>query len=268
MWRSAEVAILPRLGVPSATTVNLAFEAQANCSKKYQQRKQAILKNGCCARIRLPTTMACQFEEKMKQLSLSWILLLALFLSASSFADETIVLVRHGEKPTSGLGQLSCQGFNRALALTNVLQKRFDRPTAIFAPNPGVLKNDQGQVYNYVRPLATIEPTAIALGLPVDTQYGFEDIKHLQEALASPAYKDATIFVAWEHRLLEQVTRNLISANGGDPDVVPVWTDYDFDSIYIVSLKSDRDGRRTATFKLDFERLNRMPTACPGQPAI
>jgi hypothetical protein len=61
---------------------------------------------------------------------------------------ETIVLVRHGEKPAEGLGQLNCQGLNRALALPVVIGKLFARPDA-----------------NYVRPLATIEPTAIAFAL-------------------------------------------------------------------------------------------------------
>jgi hypothetical protein len=51
-------------------------------------------------------------------------------------AAETIVFVRHGEKPEGGLGQLSCQGLNRALALPSVIADSFGRPEAIFAPNP------------------------------------------------------------------------------------------------------------------------------------
>ena len=34
---------------------------------------------------------------------------------------ETIVCIRHGEKPLLGLGQLTCKGLNRALALPQVL---------------------------------------------------------------------------------------------------------------------------------------------------
>ena len=34
---------------------------------------------------------------------------------------ETIVAIRHGEKPPNGLGNLNCRGLNRALALPNVL---------------------------------------------------------------------------------------------------------------------------------------------------
>ena len=81
-------------------------------------------------------------------------------------AKETIVFVRHGEKPPQGLGQFDCRGLNRALALPTVIQKSFGKPDAIFAPNPSDQKNDEGEHYDYVRPLATIEPTAIAFGMP------------------------------------------------------------------------------------------------------
>lgn len=47
--------------------------------------------------------------------------ILAIFIAASVWAETTIVIIRHGEKPSAGLGQLSCQGLNRALALPQVL---------------------------------------------------------------------------------------------------------------------------------------------------
>src|ERR1019366_8877077 len=62
----------------------------------------------------------------------------------SNDAVETIVLVRHGEKPDKGLGQLDCQGLNRALALPPVIAKTFGRPSAIFAPDPSQQKEDEG----------------------------------------------------------------------------------------------------------------------------
>src|ERR1700730_8403568 len=71
------------------------------------------------------------------------------------------VLVRHGEKPDKGLGQLDCQGLNRALALPPIKAKTFGRPSAVFAPDPSQQREDYAVSYDYVRPLATIEPTAI-----------------------------------------------------------------------------------------------------------
>ena len=55
-------------------------------------------------------------------LSIKRLLSIGIFASmtaaaASAHADQTIVFLRHGEKPASGLGQLTCQGLNRSLAL-------------------------------------------------------------------------------------------------------------------------------------------------------
>jgi hypothetical protein len=88
--------------------------------------------------------------------------------------------MRHGEKPAEGLGQLDCQGLNRALALPHVLKRKFGIPDYIFAPDPRQLVLDHGNLYYYIRPLATIEATAIRLGKPVNTRFGYKQIAGLQ----------------------------------------------------------------------------------------
>src|SRR5438093_10170673 len=95
---------------------------------------------------------------------------------ADARADQTIVFMRHGEKPSGGYGQLTCQGFNRSLALPLVLTSKFGRPTKLYAPSPAVRISDNAGSFYYVRPLATIEPTAIKLGMPVNTKYGYNAI--------------------------------------------------------------------------------------------
>lgn len=190
-------------------------------------------------------------------------LALGLLWHAASQADQTIVLFRHAEKPAAGLGQLSCQGLNRALALPAVLQRKFARPLALFAPNPGVRKKDGGVEYNYIRPLATIEPTAIALGLPVNTDYGLDDLAGLETALSQPQYADGTVFVAWEHRLVAKLAERLLNSNGADPAQVPAWQSADFDSIYIVTLHQ-QDGQRQASFRVEQQGLNQQSSVCPG----
>ncbi|MFZ6848457.1 histidine phosphatase family protein [Undibacterium sp. RuRC25W] len=199
----------------------------------------------------------------MKKLPILATLLLTLFGSQASFADETIVMLRHGEKPAAGLGQLNCQGLNRSLALPRVLQQKFGTPAAIFAPNPGIQKNDRGTLYNYIRPLATIEPTAISLQLPINTQFGLDDITELLKAVITPDYANATIFIAWEHRLAEEAARKMLTTNDGDPTSVPYWDGNDFDSIYIVTIKINEQGKRVASFRLDKQELNNLPDSCP-----
>ncbi len=175
-------------------------------------------------------------------------------------AAETIVFVRHGEKPAGGLGQLDCQGLNRALALPAVIRRDFGRPDAIFAPDPADAKLDSGKSYDYIRPLATIEPTAIALGMPVDTSIGVADWAALGRVLQTAPYANALVVVAWEHSDIVKLARAIVAAHGGDPAVVPEWDYRDFDSMYVVKIGDD--GK--AGFARRLEGLDGQRLACPG----
>ena len=196
---------------------------------------------------------------------LSAALLFGPVATAHAAGQETIVFLRHGEKPQAGLGQLNCKGLNRSLALPSVLQGKFGKPDAIFAPDPSKQKDDSGALYDYVRPLATIEPTAIAAGLPVDTTFGYDEIDRLQAALSMPKYNGALIFVAWEHKQIYALVARLLQDNGGDPAKMPdKWHGDDFDGLYVVRI--DRSGATpTATFAAKEERLDGVAASCPTQ---
>lgn len=186
----------------------------------------------------------------------------ALALAAPEFAHafdapERIVFVRHGEKPAKGLGQLSCKGFNRALALPAYIAKTFGKPDAIFAPNPAEQKKDAGQPYDYVRPLITIEPTAIAFEMPIHAGIGFANVEALQRALEAPEYSHALVVVAWEHKLIDVIARALLKAHGGDPAQVPTWDDADFDGVDVVTIEAGK-----ASFQRLAEGLDGRPDAC------
>jgi hypothetical protein len=176
-------------------------------------------------------------------------------------AEETIVFFRHGEKPSGGLGQLTCQGLNRALALPSVLLSRFGTPHYLYAPNPAVKISDPAGSFFYVRPLATIEPTAIRAGRSVNTNYGYNDIAGLQRVLVTSSKANATLFVSWEHAYLVKVVQNIINAYG-DGRTVPAWTTGDYDSLYIVRLTYSSSGI-DAVFEKESEGLNGQPTSCP-----
>jgi hypothetical protein len=166
------------------------------------------------------------------------------------------LLLRHGEKTPSGLGQLNCQGLNRALELPRVIEARYGRPDAILAPDPTARKNDRGKQYDYVSPLATIEPTAIYFGLPVDASIGFKNVDKLVDALLAQDYQNKLVVVAWEHTIVEQAARKLLKRLGGDESTVPKWESADFDSVYVVRI-ARREGQTTASFGVEHEGLNK-----------
>lgn len=193
----------------------------------------------------------------MKSLGLAAFALV--FALAGSTQAETIVFIRHAEKPDAGLGQLSCQGLNRALKLPAFFAKAFPKIDAIFAPDPSAAKPDKGVNYDYVRPLTTIEPTAIARGLPVNAEIGFADIPGLEKAVTSPQFDDATVVVAWEHKIIDVFARDLLAAHGGDFKAVPDWRDADYDGVYVLTLTPT-----SASFARLTEGLDGQSEACPN----
>jgi hypothetical protein len=200
----------------------------------------------------------------------SFLLAAALLLAGSAAAEETIVFVRHGEKPAEGLGQLDCQGLNRSLKLPAVINALFGKPKAILAPDPAKQKQDGGTLFDYVRPLATIEPTAIAFGMPVNAQVGLDDTAGLKAELDKDAYRDALVLVSWEHKIINEIECQIITGNGcvfekdkngvkKSGDVIK-WDGDDFDRIDIV--KIDWSGRK-ATIETRSEGLDGQPKTCP-----
>jgi hypothetical protein len=187
-------------------------------------------------------------------------------LQTASAQEETIVAIRHAEKPPTGLGQLTCKGLNRALALPKVLISKYGKPDLVYAPNPSVQVSDHSRtMYSYVRPLATIEPTAIEAGLPVNTQLGLDAIAALQSELTQPAHAQAVIFVAWEHLLLNKFAQQMLQSYGKDSSAVPGWPNDDYDRIYIFKIKQT-NGKAELTFTIDHEHLNdSLSDSCPGQ---
>jgi hypothetical protein len=183
--------------------------------------------------------------------------LLAALTTPCALADdvETIVFLRHGEKPAKEIGQIDIAGLNRALALPEVLLSRFKNPQFIFAPGTSekITNKTDNQQFSYLRPLITIEPTAIRAGLPVNTDFGYHHIQELEAELLKDQYKSAMIYVAWEHHMLDELVKKLVADLHGTA-MVPEWPREDFDSLFVLTIH--RDGaHRTVEFRVDHEGI-------------
>ena len=175
---------------------------------------------------------------------------------------ETIVAIRHGEKPAEGLGNLNCKGLNRALALPEVLLSKYGKPSFIFAPNPE--ERVDGGDYNYIRPLVTIAPTAIRCELPINTEFGYTQIDDLAIELRKADYQHALIFIAWEHGELDKFAKEMVASYGGNPSLVPFWSEKDYDTIFVFRIRRI-DGRNTLAFSIDHEGLSDVIDPCPDK---
>jgi len=178
--------------------------------------------------------------------------------SQSAQAQETLIFVRHGEKPANNSGQLTCKGLNRALALPQVLLSRYGKPDFIFAAGPKENKSGSS-----LRALSTIMPTAVRAELPINIQFHADDIAGLEQELLSEKYQNSRVFIAWEHKNLDKAVKNIVAARGGDANQVPKWPGSDFDSIFVVTLDNS-GGVNKVSFKQESEGLTQLAETCPS----
>ncbi len=178
---------------------------------------------------------------------------------------QTLVFLRHAEKPGEGLGQLNCQGLNRALDLATVLPDRFGEADYVFAANPSrhVEEGSHDHSYSYIRPLMTITPSAIRLGLPVNIDFGANDTDALADELMDAKYRNATVYTAWSHGYLPDLINAVArKALGGQQAITEDWDGDDFDSLYVLTL-TWHDGKATLDTRSLRQGLDDGSSSCP-----
>jgi hypothetical protein len=178
---------------------------------------------------------------------------------------QTLVFLRHAEKPDMGLGQLNCQGLNRAIDLSTVLPQTFGNADFIFAANPSrhVEEGEGDHSYSYLRPLMTVGPSAIKLGLPVNIDFAANDTSDLADELMRDKYHNATVYTAWSHGYLPELINKVAKeASGKDLKLVRDWTGDDFDSVLVLTLKWV-NGKATLHYENYKQNLNDGAVGCP-----
>ncbi|MEQ4987723.1 histidine phosphatase family protein [Proteus sp. fly-1089] len=176
--------------------------------------------------------------------------------SHMAYSEQTLVFIRHGEKPDNESGQLTCKGLNRSLALPDVLINQFGKPDALFAAAP-----KQSKLGHSLRSLQTLSPLAIKMSLPIHLNYHAKEIKKLREDLLNQQYENSVIFIAWEHDNLVKIARDIMKKEGGDPKLIPKWKSSDFDSIYILKIIREGD-KKNVIFEQRQQGLNGVSPIC------
>ena len=203
------------------------------------------------------------------------LLLIAAAVTLTSHADkvfaepvngvQTLVFMRHAEKPADGLGQLTCQGLNRAIDLATLLPLKYGNADYVFAADPSrrVEEGADDDAYSYVRPLMTINPSAIKLGLPINLELSANDTRQLARELTDDKYHNATIYTAWSHGYLPELINNVAGeALGKKTTLTEDWPSNDFDTLYVLTL-TWHDGKATLLSRVDKQELNNGTKACP-----
>ncbi|OLF54429.1 histidine phosphatase family protein [Pseudomonas chlororaphis] len=178
---------------------------------------------------------------------------------------QTLVFLRHAEKPAGGLGQLNCQGLNRAIDLASLLPEKFGKANYVFAANPtrNVEEGELDNSYSYIRPLMTISPSAIKLGLPVNIEFSANDTSELADELLHDRYHNSTIYTAWSHGYLPELINKVArEAVGEKRTITDDWASNDFDSLYVLTL-TWHNGKATLDSRSYKQGLDNGEENCP-----
>lgn len=128
--------------------------------------------------------------------------------NTNALKDAVILVIRHAEQPDDGDG-LSAAGEARAKAYVNYFKN--------FTIDGQPLKLDYlfaaADSRNSSRPRLTIEPTANALGLTVDTQFKNHQFLELADEIQSRPH-GRNILICWHHGEIP----HLLSALGANPE--------------------------------------------------
>lgn len=178
---------------------------------------------------------------------------------------QTLVFLRHGEKPAGGLGQLNCQGLNRAIDLATLLPEKFGKANYVFAANPtrNVEEGEFDNSYSYIRPLMTISPSAIKLGLPVNINFSANDTSDLAEELLQDKYHNSVIYTAWSHGYLPELINTVAGdATGKKMTITDDWASSDYDSLYVLTL-TWQNGKASVQSHVYKQGLDNGSQTCP-----
>ncbi|WP_085726957.1 histidine phosphatase family protein [Pseudomonas sp. R37(2017)] len=178
---------------------------------------------------------------------------------------QTLVFLRHGEKPAGGLGQLNCQGLNRAIDLATLLPEKFGKADYVFAANPtrNVEEGEFDNSYSYIRPLMTIGPSAIKLGLPVNIDFSANDTSDLADELLHDKYHNSVIYTAWSHGYLPELINKVAGdATGKNMKITEDWESSDYDSLYVLTL-TWHNGKASLQSNVYKQGLDNGAQTCP-----
>jgi hypothetical protein len=124
---------------------------------------------------------------------------LAMLAGTAAAAPAQVIIIRHGEKPSTGSDLLVPQGVCRADALAKVFPAQFGTPVAIYAMNP----NDAD---GSMRPIETVTPLANALGLAIDHDYTRKKLAQLvQDIMGNDSYQGKIVLICWEHKIIPEM---------------------------------------------------------------
>jgi hypothetical protein len=152
--------------------------------------------------------------------------------AVASANPAQVILLSHAEKPPAG-PELNETGIQRAAALAGLFQT--DPRVRAHGPVAAIFAMEPPDANGSVRPIRTMEPTAAALHLQIDTRFKREDVKALAKAIRKDkALEGKTVVICWEHKMIPEIVAAL-----GWSNPPAQWRDGVYDRLWVLDFEHD-----------------------------
>ena len=151
--------------------------------------------------------------------------------AVASATPAEIILLSHAEKPPVG-SELNDAGRKRADALAGLFAT--DSRVRAHGPVAAIFAMIPSDKNGSVRAIQTMEPTAAALHLKIDTRFTREEFKALAKAIRKDKSLDGkTVVICWEHKVIPEIVSAL-----GWPNPPTHWVDDVYDQLWVLDFEN------------------------------
>jgi len=141
------------------------------------------------------------------------------WLQTKGVGPADVLIIRHAEEESKG-PHLNVRGRERANALVKLFDKRFAKPTAIFASKSSPESS---------RPVETVQPLAAALGIAINDEFKDTRYEALSElVLHDSKYDRGHILICWHQGSIPELARTLGATS------VPKWSKEQYDGVWVL----------------------------------
>ncbi len=170
-------------------------------------------------------------KKKLLMFTLGFIFALKVFALPS-----TVIIIRHGEKPTSGPEgrELSETGWKRAFALPQLFSKdtllaQRGLPDFLIATKPS---SSGGSI----RSIQTLQPLSKDLAKPIQAEFTKDEIPQLIKTIMnSPEMNNKVVMIAWQHDSIPEIALGL-----GARMAPKTWPSEVFDRYWLLDFKNNK----------------------------
>ena len=168
-------------------------------------------------------------------------------MSLKKHTAKKIMVIRHAEKPVGPYQGVDTDGNIDPESLITKGWQRAGALTVLFDPFRGTLQSNALSIPQFLyasppgseskskRPVQTITPLSVRIGLSINEGYGKSDYKKMADNAMS---ESGIVLIAWQHQDIPHIANHIL----GNHSAPQTWPGDRFDLVWVFDLDTSENG--------------------------